>query len=79
MPLVALVVSGGHTSLFRCHFRTFRLVGRTIDDGAGEALDKGPSCSAGYPAAVIDASPGVLREGSPSRGTLRRRPARSGA
>ncbi|HQC35121.1 MAG TPA: HEAT repeat domain-containing protein, partial [Methanoculleus sp.] len=33
LPLVALVVSGGHTSLFRCaRFGTFKLVGRTIDD-----------------------------------------------
>ena len=38
---IALVVSGGHTSLYRCNgFRSCELLGRTIDDAAGEALDK---------------------------------------
>jgi len=41
-PLVALVVSGGHTSLFELTaMGKYRLLGRTIDDAAGEALDKG--------------------------------------
>ncbi len=41
-PLVALVVSGGHTSLFELPAAgEYRLLGRTIDDAAGEALDKG--------------------------------------
>jgi len=40
-PLVALVVSGGHTSLVElADFDTFRLLGRTRDDAAGEAFDK---------------------------------------
>ncbi len=40
-PLVALVVSGGHTFLveMRDHL-TYRLLGQTIDDAAGEAFDK---------------------------------------
>ena len=43
-PLVALVVSGGHTHLYRGE-RTngvfsYRTVGRTVDDAAGEAYDK---------------------------------------
>jgi N6-L-threonylcarbamoyladenine synthase len=43
-PALALVVSGGHTHLY--HARpthgswTYRLVGRTLDDAAGEAFDK---------------------------------------
>ena len=40
-PAIALVVSGGHTSLF--HVRDFldvELLGETIDDAAGEAFDK---------------------------------------
>lgn len=40
-PFVALVVSGGHTSLF--HVRelgTYELLGETLDDAAGEAFDK---------------------------------------
>jgi tRNA N6-adenosine threonylcarbamoyltransferase len=40
-PLVALVVSGGHTFLveMRDHL-TYRLLGETMDDAAGEAFDK---------------------------------------
>jgi N6-L-threonylcarbamoyladenine synthase len=40
-PCVGLVVSGGHTSLYRCESpRRFELLGSTIDDAAGEAFDK---------------------------------------
>lgn len=40
-PCVGLVVSGGHTSLFHCRDALhFELLGRTIDDAAGEAFDK---------------------------------------
>ncbi len=40
-PCVGLVVSGGHTSLYRCSTPTdFTLLGGTIDDAAGEAFDK---------------------------------------
>jgi N6-L-threonylcarbamoyladenine synthase len=40
-PAVGLVVSGGHTSLFRCASALeFELLGGTIDDAAGEAFDK---------------------------------------
>jgi N6-L-threonylcarbamoyladenine synthase len=40
-PALALLVSGGHTSLFQLKKRLhFRLLGRTRDDAAGEALDK---------------------------------------
>ncbi len=40
-PCVGLVVSGGHTSLYRCLGPTdFELLGATIDDAAGEAFDK---------------------------------------
>lgn len=40
-PCVGLVVSGGHTSLFRCQTPLeFELLGGTIDDAAGEAFDK---------------------------------------
>jgi N6-L-threonylcarbamoyladenine synthase len=40
-PLVALVVSGGHTFLVEMqdHLR-YRLLGQTVDDAAGEAFDK---------------------------------------
>jgi len=41
LPAVALVVSGGHTSLYECeNVLQPRLLGSTIDDAAGEAFDK---------------------------------------
>ena len=40
-PCVGLIVSGGHTSLYRCRGPLdFELLGGTIDDAAGEAFDK---------------------------------------
>ncbi len=40
-PCVGLIVSGGHTSLYRCLGPLdFQLLGATIDDAAGEAFDK---------------------------------------
>ena len=48
-PVLALVVSGGHTHLYLAHAQaseneapvwTYRNVGRTVDDAAGEAFDK---------------------------------------
>ena len=40
-PCVGLIVSGGHTSLYRCQGPLdFTLLGATIDDAAGEAFDK---------------------------------------
>jgi N6-L-threonylcarbamoyladenine synthase len=41
LPAVVLVVSGGHTSLYLVpEAGTYRLLGRTRDDAAGEAYDK---------------------------------------
>jgi N6-L-threonylcarbamoyladenine synthase len=44
MPLLALVVSGGHTHLYLAEENDgtwrYRNVGRTVDDAAGEAFDK---------------------------------------
>jgi len=41
LPAVALVVSGGHTSLYDCESPLeLKLMGSTIDDAAGEAFDK---------------------------------------
>lgn len=50
-PLLALLVSGGHTTLFLMERAlTYRVVGRTRDDAAGEALDKiGKFLELGYP------------------------------
>jgi tRNA N6-adenosine threonylcarbamoyltransferase len=50
-PMVSLVASGGHTALIRLDDRrTFRLLGQTLDDAAGEAFDKGARLlGLGYP------------------------------
>jgi N6-L-threonylcarbamoyladenine synthase len=41
-PFVALIASGGHTALYSVEAdRSMRLLGETLDDAAGEALDKG--------------------------------------
>ncbi len=50
-PLVALVVSGGHTFLAEMSGHlTYRLLGATVDDAAGEAFDKvGRLLGLGYP------------------------------
>lgn len=40
-PLISLVVSGGHTAIFKVNsFSDYELIGSTIDDAAGEAFDK---------------------------------------
>lgn len=54
-PLVALVVSGGHTSIFFAKKKLdYRLIGRTRDDAAGEALDKiAKFLDLGYPGGPI--------------------------
>jgi N6-L-threonylcarbamoyladenine synthase len=65
MPLVVLLVSGGHTMLVHMqgHGR-YRLLGQTIDDAAGEAFDKvARFLGLGYPGGpVIDK---VAAEGDP--------------
>jgi N6-L-threonylcarbamoyladenine synthase len=50
-PVVALVVSGGHTFLTEMEDHlTYRLLGSTVDDAAGEAFDKvGRLLGLGYP------------------------------
>ncbi|WP_119069070.1 tRNA (adenosine(37)-N6)-threonylcarbamoyltransferase complex transferase subunit TsaD [Rubrobacter indicoceani] len=41
-PFVALIASGGHTALYHvARDRSMELLGETLDDAAGEALDKG--------------------------------------
>jgi N6-L-threonylcarbamoyladenine synthase len=64
-PLVALVVSGGHTFLveMRDHLR-YRLLGQTVDDAAGEAFDKvGRLLGLPYPGgpAIMAAAAGAAR------------------
>ncbi len=74
-PLVALIVSGGHTSLYQVarqplengsggYRYSYRLLGHTVDDAAGEAYDKVAKLLAlGYPGGpVIDR---LARGGNP--------------
>ena len=65
-PFLALVVSGGHTSLFHVVSETeFHVIGATRDDAAGEAFDKiGRVIGLPYPAgAAMDK---LAREGDPT-------------
>ncbi|RJQ15031.1 MAG: tRNA (adenosine(37)-N6)-threonylcarbamoyltransferase complex transferase subunit TsaD [Nitrospiraceae bacterium] len=64
-PFLALVVSGGHTSIYRIDgFREYVEIGRTRDDAAGEAYDKvAKLLGFGYPGGpVIDA---LAADGNP--------------
>ena len=66
-PLVALVVSGGHTFLVEMtDHLTYRLLGQTVDDAAGEAFDKvGRLLSLPYPggpAIMAAAATAALRD-----------------
>ena len=55
LPALALVVSGGHTHLFAVDGEgSYRLLGRTRDDAAGEAFDKvGKLLGFGYPGGPV--------------------------
>jgi N6-L-threonylcarbamoyladenine synthase len=71
-PVLALVVSGGHTHLYFCDLQrrtghsgwAYKLVGRTRDDAAGEAYDKvAKLLGLGYPGGpIID---GLAKYGNP--------------
>jgi N6-L-threonylcarbamoyladenine synthase len=64
-PYVCLVASGGHTFVARVDDpATYAVLGRTLDDSAGEAFDKGARLlGLGYPGGpAIDA---LARDGSP--------------
>lgn len=65
-PFLALVVSGGHTTLYRCDaLGSYAVLGRTVDDAAGEAFDKVARMMAlGYPGGpVVDR---LAAEGDPT-------------
>lgn len=51
LPAVCLIVSGGHTELLLIHRHgVYEVLGRTLDDAAGEAFDKGARVlGLGYP------------------------------
>ncbi len=66
-PALALVVSGGHTSLFLMEAEgAYRLLGKTRDDAAGEAYDKiAKRLGLGYPGGpILDR---MAQRGNPKR------------
>ena len=75
-PFIGLVVSGGHTSLFRVDgFGKYKRLGQTRDDAAGEAFDKvAKLLGLGYPGGpIIDelskqGNPKAIRFPRPSLG-----------
>jgi N6-L-threonylcarbamoyladenine synthase len=73
LPALSLVVSGGHTSLHMIEEskkrHTYRKIGATLDDAAGEAFDKAAKLMGlGYPGGpVIEA---LARGGDPKAVTL---------
>ena len=71
-PCVGLIVSGGHSSLYRCESPLdFTLLGGTIDDAAGEAFDKVASLlGLEYPGGPAIGR--VARQGDPTRFRLPR-------
>ena len=69
LPALALVVSGGHTALYRMDSATdLRLLAATMDDAAGEAFDKvAQMLGLGYPGGpaisrlAVDGDPRAIR------------------
>ncbi len=54
-PYIALLISGGHTQLvlFTSHL-TYQIIGETVDDAAGESLDKAAKMlGLGYPGGAV--------------------------
>jgi N6-L-threonylcarbamoyladenine synthase len=50
-PFLLLLISGGHCQLLIVEeVGRYQRLGTTVDDAAGEAFDKAPSCGMGFPA-----------------------------
>jgi N6-L-threonylcarbamoyladenine synthase len=65
-PFVALIASGGHTALYSVTTSGMDLLGQTLDDAAGEALDKGARMlSLGFPGGPVISK--VAQSGDPAR------------
>jgi len=67
LPFIALVVSGGHTSLYSVKdFDKIRLIGSTYDDACGEAFDKvAKILGLGYPGGPIIEK--LAKKGNPGK------------
>jgi N6-L-threonylcarbamoyladenine synthase len=77
-PLIALVVSGGHTSLVHMpEWGVYRTMGETLDDAAGEAFDKvAKVLGLGYPGGPVLSK--LAEEGNPAAIDFPRAMMRSG-
>jgi N6-L-threonylcarbamoyladenine synthase len=65
-PFVALIASGGHTALYSVAGDGMDLLGQTLDDAAGEALDKGARMlGLGFPGGPAISK--AARDGDPPR------------
>ncbi|MCK4608737.1 MAG: tRNA (adenosine(37)-N6)-threonylcarbamoyltransferase complex transferase subunit TsaD [Gammaproteobacteria bacterium] len=66
-PFVALLVSGGHTMLVKVtEFGSYKLLGESLDDAAGEAFDKvAKMVGLAYPGGPVLAA--LAKEGNPAR------------
>jgi N6-L-threonylcarbamoyladenine synthase len=66
-PFIALVVSGGHTNIYLAEsLQSFKTLGQTRDDAAGEAFDKAAKLlGIGYPGGVVIDQ--LAKKGDPSR------------
>ena len=71
LPLLALVVSGGHTMLVQvAPDRSCRVLGQTLDDAAGEAFDKAAKLlGLGYPGGPV-MEKAALRAGGTEAGVV---------
>lgn len=66
-PAIGLVISGGHTSLYRCESASVcRRLGSTIDDAVGEAYDK-VAAILGLPFPGGPSVDALARTGTPAR------------
>ena len=65
-PFLCLIVSGGHTHLVHVlDYRQYKILGRTLDDAAGEAFDKvARAIGLGYPGGPKIEK--VSKEGNPA-------------
>ncbi len=66
-PFIALTISGGHTNLYSVlDFGKYRLLGKTLDDAAGEAFDKvAKVLGLGYPGGIRIEE--LAKEGDPKK------------
>jgi len=66
-PLLGLLISGGHTQLVLMkNFGNYKIIGKTLDDAAGEAFDKvAKMLDLGYPGGPIIEE--LARQGNPQK------------